>query len=396
MRLKTIKDIKNLKNKVVLLRAEFNVPIKNNRVEKNGDYRLRKTIPTINYLIRHKAKIVIMAHRGRPKGKVVENLRLDPIARRLNKLLDKRVKKINYILGDKVKNEISKMNPGDILMLENIRFNPGEKKNSFEFARNLADLGDLYVNDAFGSCHRKHSSIVAITRFLPSYAGFLLEKEVKELRKILIKPKRPLAAIIGGAKISTKITIIQKLLPKVDQMILGGALANTILLAKGYKVGKSLVEPEMIRKIRGLNLNSKKLHMPIDMVCCKVGKNIKSKCRLCKPDAIGPREAVVDIGAKTLRSYKEIIKQARMVVWNGPMGIYEIKKFSKGTYGLARAIAKSRAYSILGGGETNQVVQTLGLEKKISFVSTGGGAMLKFLEDGTLPGIKPLLKNKIY
>ncbi len=392
MRLRTIREVKNLKNKVVLLRAEFNVPVgRDGKVDKSEDYRLKRTLPTINYLTKKGAKVVIITHVGRPGGRVVKSLRVDPVAKRLSQLLKKKVKKVDEILGNNVKAEIAKMRSGQVLMLENVRFHPGEKKNSFEFARDLADFADLYVNDAFGNCHRKHSSMEAITKFLPSYAGLLLEQEVKELNKVLTKPKRPFVAIIGGAKISTKITIIQKLLPKVDHLILGGALANTILLAQGYKVGRSLVEPEMIKNIKGLNLDNKKLHIPVDIVCCNK-LSAKSKCRLCAPSDVKQTEIIVDIGPETLNLYKKIVRQASMVVWNGPMGVYEIKKFSKGTYDLAKAVSKSKAYSILGGGETNQVVHILGLEKKISFVSTGGGAMLKFLEGETLPGIEPLLK----
>lgn len=393
MKLRTIKEVKKIKGKVVLLRAEFNVPVgKDGKVDKSEDYRLKRTVPTIEYLTKKGAKVVIITHIDRPGGKVVEKLRLDPVAKRLSRLLGKKVKKLDKIFGKKVESEINKMKEGEILMLENVRFNPGEKKNSKKFARKLAGLGDLYVNDAFGVCHREHASVAAIAKYLPSYAGLLIEKEVKELNKFLKNPKRPLTAVIGGAKVSTKIPLIKKFLKKVDFILLGGALANTIFLAKGYRVGKSLVEPEMVKEIKKLKINKEKLILPVDIICCEKEIKPKSKCRVCSLNNVRPYEYIVDIGPKTIEIYKDIVKKSKMLAWNGPMGVYEIDKFAKGTYDLARAVAKSNVYSILGGGETNQVVQELNLEGKISFVSTGGGAMLKFLEKGTLPALKPLLK----
>lgn len=391
MKLNTIKQIKSLKGKRVLLRVDFNVSIGSDfKVDKTEDYRLVKTLPTINYLIKKGAKVIIIAHLGRPNGKVVEDLRLDPVAVRLSQLLKKDIYKSDKILGLEVERQIAQMKDGDIIMLENIRFDSREERGSKQLARQLADLGDIYVNDAFAVCHRDNSSVSTIQNYLSSYAGLLLESEIVNLNKVLNKPKKPLVTIIGGAKISTKIKVIKNLLKSSEKILLGGAIANTVLQAMGISVGRSPVEPKMFKEIKHISLTENKLVVPVDGL---MGQSFKSK--KARPDALADvykNELVLDIGHDTIKLYERIISQAKMVVWNGPMGLIENPAFNQGTKKLIKILAKSRAEIVVGGGETITMIRSMKLQDKFSFISTGGGAMLEFLEGKELPGIKNLIR----
>ncbi len=377
-------------NERVLLRADFNVPLsEKGEVEEKGDWRLEATLSTINYLLRKKAKLIIIAHLGRPHGKTVARLKLDPVAKRLSELLHRPVVKLENCLGEKVERTIEDMSPGDIILLENIRFYAEEKENDPLFAKKLAELGDIYVNDAFGTCHRAHASIVGIPKYLPKAAGFLLDKEIRALSRVLEKPVHPLTVIIGGAKISTKIKVIQAFLERVDNLILGGALANTVISAKGFAIGKSVSEKEMIEEIKKLKLTDTKLHIPLDAV---VSKNSSGKA----PSRVAPigktkeEEMILDVGPDTCRLYSDVIKQSKMIIWNGPMGLFEVGVFASGSIEIAKAVAQSSAFSVVGGGDTARLLEDLSLVDEMNHISTGGGAMLKFLAGEELPGLKAL------
>lgn len=389
MQIKTIKNL-NLKGKRVLLRVDFNVPLdKFNRVV--DDTRILETLPTIKYLEEQGARIILVSHLGRPKGKVDEKLRLEPVGRYLSRLLNHHVLILDEAIGEKVKYAIQHSENGDIMLLENIRFYPEEEKNDPEFSKKLSGLAEIYINDAFGTAHRAHASTEGITHFLPSYGGFLMEKEIEYLSKILENSERPFFCFLGGAKISTKLGVIENLIKKVDKLILGGALVHTILAAKHIVIGKSLMEKDVFKEAkRFLKYEAEgKLVLPVDCVVSK-DKTGKSGSRFSDFSDIKKDEAIFDIGPKTREIYRNFIKQAKLIVWNGPMGLFEVPAYARGTYDLARAIAKSKAESIIGGGETLEVTKKLCLQNKFSFVSTGGGAMLEFLEGKKLPGIEAL------
>jgi len=398
-KLKAIKDI-SVCGKRVLIRVDFNIPFTNTKIDKSELWKLEAVIPTLKYLIKKEARIILIAHLGRPRGRVVKELRLDFIAKKLGYLLKRKVKKIDCVIGKKAQKAVNKMKPGDILILENVRFCPGEEKNSPKFAKELAKLGDVFINEAFAVSHRKHASIAGVPKYLPAVAGMLFEKEIKELNKILHKPKRPLVIIIGGAKIITKIKIIKKSLERADKLLLGGALADTIFAAKGLELGKSLVEKGMFKIVNDLDIDNSKLELPIDFVCqtCLAGRQA---CLPARQDleisikginAVKKNESVFDIGPRTVGLFLESIKKAKMITWNGPLGLIEKEPFDRGSEFIARAIAKSRAYSIIGGGDTVAFIKKLKLEKKINYISTGGGAMLEYLANETLPGIEVLRK----
>lgn len=390
MTLKTVKTA-DVKNKRVILRVDFNVPVENGAV--TDDTRIKGSLPTISYLLDNRARVIILSHFGRPDGLIQDEFRLKPVAIRIQELLPNN--KVNYFpfcAGENgVKDEVAKLKPGEVLILENIRFCPGEEKNDFKFAKGIASLGDLYVNDAFGAAHRAHASVEGVTHFLPSYAGFLLEKEVNTLSTIMENPPRPFIGIIGGAKISTKLPVIKSLLRKVDYLLLGGALANTILKAQGIQVGKSLIEEKMVKLATELVLTENRLKIPVDIIVAnEISESAQTRRR---PVAkVGEQEIILDIGPDTVNLYGMIIKEAKTIFWNGPMGYFEIKKFAQGTYDIAKDITESQANSIVGGGETIDAIKEVNLLDKFSYVSTGGGAMLEFLEGKILPGIKPLIK----
>ena len=380
-KIKTLKNI-NVKNKRVLMRVDFNIPLKG----KEKLSKIEATMPTIKYLIKQKSRIILMSHLGRPNSKVVEELRFDWVVKELEKLLRKKVQKLDSTIGKEVEKAVEEMKSGDIIMLENVRFNPGEEKNSLKFAKELAKLGDVYINEAFASL-QGHVSTIGIPKFLPSAMGFLFEKEVKELSRIFKNPKRPLVVIIGGAKVKIKIKVIEKFLKKADKVLIGGALPNTIFAAKGLELGESFIEKDMFKVVEKLDLENPKLKLPVDFVCQNNETLIKSI------NAVKENESVLDIGPRTIELFCQYIKEAKMIVWNGPLGLIEKKPFDMASEILAKAIAQSKAYSIVGGGDTVAFIRRLGLEQKFNYVSTGGGAMLEYLANETLPGIEALKKK---
>jgi len=392
MKIKTIKELKNISGKRILLRVDFNVSLGANlKVDREESYRLIKTIPTIEYLTKRGAKVIIMAHLGRPHGGVVENLRLSPVSKSLSRLLKKKVLQSRTILGQETRQLIKKMKDGDVLMLENLRFDIREEKANQKFAKALAALGDIYVNESFANNHRHHASTSVIQNYLPSYAGLLLEQEILHLTGVLENPRQPLVVIIGGAKISTKIKLIKNFLPAAQRVLLGGALANTVLSVIGVSVGKSLIEPKMFGEVKKIKLTDNKVVVPLDGV---MAKNYQAKIgRLDALADIKKDEVILDIGRDTIKFYEKIIKSAKMVVWNGPMGLIETPFFARGTAALIKILANSRAETIVGGGETVQMIRKMKLENKFSFISTGGGAMLEFLEGKKLPGLKNIIKK---
>lgn len=391
MRKKTIEDIV-VEGKKVLVRVDFNVPL-DEKGNITDDTRIRAALPTINYLIERGAIVILVSHLGRPKGKVQERLRMDPIAQRLAELLDKEVIKTDNCIGDEPKQAIEDMREGDVLLLENVRFYPGEEANDPEFSKQLAELADVYVNDAFGTAHRAHASTVGVTEFLPAVSGFLMKKELEYLGKALENPERPFVSILGGAKVSDKIGVIKNLLTKVDYLLIGGGMAFTFLKARGLEIGRSLLEEDKLslagELIKEAEDKGVKLLLPVDVV---VAPELKpdTPYKMVKVEEIPPDWMGVDIGKETVKEFSNIIKQAKTVVWNGPMGVFEMKPFAAGTKGIASALAESGAVTIIGGGDSAAAVEQLGYAEKMTHISTGGGASLEFLEGRELPGVKAL------
>ncbi len=387
--MKSIRDF-NFKNKRVLVRVDFNVPVGNDgMVDKTEDWRLGAALPTIRYLIDQEAKIILLAHLGRPGGKVVESLRLNPVAKRLEELLGQSVVKLDDCVGREVEERIKDIQAGEVFLLENLRFHAGEKSNQSSFAQQLAKLGEFYVNDAFGVVHRAHASITELPQYLPSCAGLLLEKEIKVMSDVLNNSKRPLVVIIGGVKISTKIKVIKNFLEKADDILLGGALANTVISAKGFAIGRSVVEEDMVEEVKNLQITDTKLHIPVDVVTStnmsgKAAKNIAPIARIKKD------EMILDIGPDTSHLFSEIISRAKTIIWNGPMGLFEVDKFALGSRKVAQAVTQNKNFSLVGGGETISLLEQLNLLGEIKHISTGGGAMLEFLAGTELPGLKAL------
>ena len=390
MKLKTLRDL-DVKNKRVLVRVDFNVPLESGKVV--DDIRIREALPTINYLRKQEAKVVLMSHLGRPEGEVVEELRLEPVGHRLAELIDDHVLTLTDCVDEEAQRAVEGMETGDVLLLENLRFHAAEKKNDKKFASQLASLADVYVNDAFGTAHRAHASTEGVAHQLPAAAGLLLEKEVVTLSEVMTNPAKPFVAVIGGAKISTKMGVINELLKKTDNLLLGGGLANTLVKAAGIEVGKSLVEEKMLGEAKKLNeKKDSKLKIPVDAVVAQEATNV-AKTRIANINDIKPEEAIFDIGAETIKEYAEIIGNAKTVIWNGPMGLFEQSNFANGTNSVAKAVAEGDNKSVIGGGETLEAVSKLALTDRVSFVSTGGGAMLEFMEKGDLPALKPLRKQ---
>ncbi len=387
MNKKTIRDI-DFTNKRTLVRVDFNVPIKDGVV--TDDTRITAALPTIKYLIDHQAKVILMSHLGRPKGGPDPKYSLAPTATRLSQLLDRSVGMAKDCVGVEVEAMVNALKPGDVLILENVRFHPEEEKNDSSFADQLAKLGEVYVNDAFGSAHRAHASTEAVAHRLPAVAGFLMEAEIDYLGRALEKPDRPFVAILGGAKISDKIAVIENLLTKVDQLLIGGGMANTFLKAQGLEVADSLVEETAIGTAKDLIARGgNKLMLPIDAVIAdKFDAEAQSKTIGVSEVPAGWR--ILDIGPKTVSMYNDVIAKSKMVVWNGPMGVFEFPRFAEGTNAVARAIAASSATSIIGGGDSAAAVQNSGVADKITHISTGGGASLEFLEGKVLPGVAAL------
>ncbi len=391
----TIEDL-DLKGKRVFIRADFNVPLDEN-LKITDDRRIRSTLPTINYAIDEGAKVILASHLGRPKGKVSPRLSLQPVAKRLQRLLDKDVTFVEDCVGPQVENVVSRMKNGDVILLENLRFHPEEEKNDEEFARALAKLADFYVNDAFGASHRSHASIVGITKFLPAAAGFLLKKEIEYLQGVVTNPVRPFVAILGGAKVSGKIGVLENLADKVDKVIVGGGMAFTFIKAMGYEIGNSLVELDMLdlaNRIREkLVQNNVKFYLPVD---CVIAQSMEPgvETKIVTTQEIPKGWLALDIGPASVRLFSEALQDAKTIIWNGPMGVFELDAFSRGTFAIARAVADAYALTIVGGGDTDLAVHRAGVSDSISFISTGGGASLQLLEGKELPGIAALSDKK--
>ena len=388
---KTVRDL-DVAGKKVLVRVDFNVPL-NDKGEITDDTRIIASLPTIQYLLEQKAAVILMAHLGRPKGQVKPELSLAPVAKHLGKLLGKKILFASDCVGEAVQAAASKLKPGHILLLENLRFHKEEEKNDMDFAEKLASLADLYVNDGFGVSHRAHASVEGVTHFLPAAAGFLLEKEIQYVGQAVTNPLHPFVAIIGGAKVSDKIGVISNLLDKVDTLLIGGGMANTFLAAQGYKMGKSLVEEDKLDLAKELLAKAKKnkvnMLLPTDLVMAAAfapdAEHVTEKVK-----NLNQAYMALDIGAETSKAYAEALADAKMIVWNGPMGVFEMDAFCKGTEAVAKAVAKSRATSIVGGGDSVAAIEKLGLAKRITHISTGGGASLEYLEGKVLPGVAAL------
>lgn len=391
MKKKMIQDI-DVTGKRVLMRVDFNVPL-NDQGEITDDKRITAALPSITYLLEKGAKVILMSHFGRPKGQVVDSMRMDPIAKRLAELLGKPVVKVNDCIGSEAQSAVAKMGNGDVVLLENVRFHQEEEANDPEFAQKLAALGDLYVNDAFGTAHRAHASTEGVAKYLPAVAGFLMEKELEFLGNAVNDPKRPFVAILGGAKVKDKIAVIESLLDKVDSLIIGGGMAYTFLKAKGYEVGNSLLDEERVEFCRGIMAQAEaknvKILLPLDIVVAKEF-DIDAEFKIVAADQIPADWEGLDIGPQTVELFSEVIKNAATVVWNGPMGVFEWPAFSNGTTGVANAMASSDAITIIGGGDSAAAVEKGNLADKMSHVSTGGGASLEFLEGKELPGVAAL------
>ncbi|MDH4269250.1 MAG: phosphoglycerate kinase [Dehalococcoidia bacterium] len=393
---KTVEDI-DVKGKRVLLRVDFNVPITENSGVISDDSRIRASLPTIKYLVDHKAKVIICSHVGRPAGKVVENLRMAPTARRLSELMGLPVSMASDCIGQEVESKIGALKEGDVLILENLRFHPEEEANDADFAQKLARLADIYVDDAFSTAHRNHASIVGVAKYLPAVAGLLMEKELKVMGKLLHNPERPWACLIGGAKGSDKIGLLQNMLKKVDMLLVGGGMAATFLKAQGYEVGHSLVDDDQLDLARKLLQEAKDWKVPFLLpVDALVAQEIKAgaSTRVVPTTSIPAGSHIVDIGPQSIELFCSKLGRCRTIIWNGPMGICEIPQFAQGTRSIARFLSTRNATTIIGGGSSAEVVQAMGLADKMTHVSTGGGASLKFLEGITLPGVEVLLDKK--
>ena len=390
MNKKMIQDV-DVKGKRVLMRVDFNVPM-NEQGEISDDTRITAALPSIRYLLEQGAKVILMSHLGRPKGQVVESMRMDPVARRLGELLNQPVIKVNDCVGPEVAAAVEKMQDGDVMLLENVRFYAEEEANDPEFAKKLASLGDLYVNDAFGTAHRAHASTEGVARHLPAVAGFLMEKELKFLGSAVNNPKRPFAAILGGAKVKDKIAVIESLLNKVDTLIIGGGMAYTFLKAKGYEVGKSLLDSERIDFCRDVMKQAEakkvKLLLPVDIVVAREFA-AEAENKVVPADQIPADWEGLDIGPRTIELFSDAIKSAATVVWNGPMGVFEWEAFANGTKKIAQALADSSAITIIGGGDSASAVEQFGVAERMTMF-TGGGASLEFLEGKELPGVAAL------
>ena len=395
--MKIIESVQNLKDKKILVRVDFNVPVGSDGIiDDKEDWRIRASLPTIRYLLEKKAKIILMAHLGRPElsqkfikskvHKVNKKYSLKPVAQRLGELLNLEIKFINDCVGNEAKDAVLKMRAGDIVLLENLRFYKEEEKNDKEFAKKLAELAHIYINDAFSVSHRKHASVSAITKFLPSYAGLLLEKEIRILSEAINDPQKPATIIVGGAKMKTKVPVIKYLIGKFDHILAGGIVANVILKAKGIDTGKSLMDGIDIEEVKKIDLASNKLYVPVDAVVCDSQKNEVDFLAIGK---IGDNK-ILDIGTETAKLYSKIITDSKTIIWNGPMGLFEKNDFSSGTKAVAKAVAMAKGYTIIGGGDTISAVDKFEDIKKIDYVCTGGGAMLEFLAGKKLPGIEAL------
>lgn len=385
---KSIQDI-DVKGKKVLVRVDFNVPI-----DENGsitdDRRIREALPTIKYLTEHNAKVILMSHLGRPKGKFNMKYSLKPVAVRLSERLEADVKLAGDVVGEEVKAMVDSLKDGDVMLLENVRFYEEEEKNDKEFSKKLAELGDIYVNDAFGTAHRAHATTAGIADYLPSAIGFLIKKELEIMGKALTSPERPFIAILGGAKVSDKIGVIENLLDKVDALLIGGGMAFTFYKAEGHEIGKSILEADKVELageiLKKAEEKRVKLLLPIDIVVAPEFNNDAPR-KTVSVDMIPEDQLGLDIGENTREVFADIIKNAKTVVWNGPMGVFEMPNFAKGTFALAQALSECKGTTIVGGGDSAAAIEQLGFADKVTHISTGGGASLEFLEGKVLPGI---------
>ncbi|MBR2569301.1 MAG: phosphoglycerate kinase [Paenibacillus sp.] len=390
MNKKSVRDI-DVNGKRVFVRVDFNVPLENGKI--TDDTRIQETLPTIKFLIEQGAKVILASHMGRPKGDVVDSMRLTPAAARLGELLGKPVKKLDESIGENVKAEIATMENGDVVVLENVRFHKGEEKNDPELAKQFAELADVFVNDAFGAAHRAHASTEGIAHHLPAVAGLLMEKELSVLGKALSNPERPFTAIIGGSKVKDKIDVINKMIEIADNIIIGGGLAYTFFKAQGHEIGKSLLDETKLQESLGFiekaKAAGKNLYLPVDIV---VGDDFSASAntQVVSIDSIPADWEGLDIGPKTREIYADVIKNSKLVVWNGPMGVFEIEPFSHGTRAVAQACADTDGYTIIGGGDSAAAVEKFNMKDKMNHISTGGGASLEFMEGKVLPGVVAL------
>ncbi len=389
-------DAGRLNGARVLVRADFNVPVEDGKV--TDDTRIRATLATLRYLTTQQARTIVVSHLGRPKGKQDPRYTLAPVAERLRELIDADVSFVDATTGEAAKAAVSKLAPGSILLLENVRFDPGEEENAADLSRKLADLADHYVNDAFGTAHRAHASTTGVAEMIrakggAAVAGFLMERELRFLGAALSNPKRPFVAILGGAKISGKIDVIESLLPRVDQLVIGGAMANTFFRGLGLETGRSLVEDERVEMAKDLmRVAGEKLLLPIDCVVAKEAEPSATKA-IVERDAVPPDGRILDIGPRSVAAFASVLDHAATVVWNGPMGLFEIADFAEGTIGVARAVAAATArgaVTVAGGGDTAAAIEMASVADRLTHVSTGGGASLEFLEGKALPGVEAL------
>ena len=387
MNKKTIRDV-DVRGKRVLVRVDLNVPLKEGSVA--DDTRIRAVLPTLNYLLEQDAALILCSHLGRPKGKAVPELSMDPVATRLAELLGRPVKKLDDCVGPEVEAAVKAMRPGDVVLLENTRFHPEERANDPEFARQLATLAEIYVNDAFGAAHRAHGSTEGVTHYLPAVAGLLMEKELEFLGQATENPEHPYIAILGGAKISDKIGVIENLLRQCDRLLIGGGMANTFFKAMGFEVGDSLIEDEAVEIAESLLKQAGgTLVLPVDVVIADAFDD-DAHTRVVAPNEVTPGWRILDVGPKTVSTFESALGGARTVVWNGPLGVFEMPNFAKGTFAVARFLADMDATTIIGGGESAAAVRQAGLADRMTHVSTGGGASLEFLEGKVLPCVAVL------
>ena len=393
---KTIKDI-DVDDKRVLVRVDFNVPLDERTGAITDDTRIRAALPTIKYLIEREARVILCSHLGRPKGKVIDKLRLAPVGERLAKILGKQVTVARDSIGAEVEKAVEKLEKGNILLLENIRFHLEEEENDATFAQALARLADVYVNDAFGTAHRAHASTAGIAQYLPAVAGLLLEKEANSLSSILKNPAHPFAALLGGAKVSDKVGMLENIIDKVDSVLIGGGMAATFLKAKSYEVGSSLVEKDKLDFTVKLEEDASKrgvhLLLPVDVVIAEES-NTDAEAEIVSIENVPRDKRIVDIGPQTVKDFSEELRKCKTVFWNGPMGIYEIPQFAEGTQAMAKLLASLEVATIIGGGSTAEVATEMKLADKMTFVSTGGGASLRFLSGEKLPGVEVLLSKE--
>jgi phosphoglycerate kinase len=393
---KTVEDIE-VRGKKVLLRVDFNVPFDINTGAISDDSRIRASLPTIKYLVDHKAKLIICCHLGRPEGKVVKELQIAPIAQRLSQLISLPVSTTPDCVGQEVESKVGALKEGDILFLENLRFHSEEEANDSVFAQNLAGLADIYVNDAFGTAHRAHASTVGVAKYLPSVAGFLMAKELEVMGKLLHNPERPFACLIGGAKVSDKIGLLQNMLRKVNMLLVGGGMAATFLKTQGYGVGRSSTEEDKLGLANELLQEAAQWQVPFSLpIDAVVAEEITAGAptRVVPTSNIPPGSQIVDIGPQSIELFCRELGKCHTIIWNGPMGIYEIPEFAQGTRSLASFLSSLNATTVIGGGSTAEIVQEMGLTDKMTHVSTGGGASLMFLEGAVLPGVQVLLDKK--